>query len=98
MESNVSMPVIACHIRSCDSSVGVVTRLQAGRQKNRGSIAGRDKRFIFVKIVHTSSWAWLPWVLVLGRDIDHSSPSGADLKDQWRYALVSYTGTSGAMA
>jgi hypothetical protein len=51
----------------------------------------------FVKIVHTSSWAWLPWVLVLGRDIDHSSPPGAELKDQWCYALVLYTGTSGAM-
>jgi len=48
----------------------------------------------FFQRTHTGSWAWLPWVLVLGRDIDHSSPSGADLKDQWCYALVSHTGTA----
>jgi len=48
----------------------------------------------FVQSVHTGSWAWLPWVLVQGRNIDHSSPSGAALKDQWCFALVSYTGTA----
>ena len=48
----------------------------------------------FVQSVHTGSWAWLPWVLVQGRNIDHSSPSGAALKDQWCFALVSYRGTA----
>jgi len=47
MESIVSMAVIGCHTGSSDISVGVVTRLQDGRRKNRGSIAGRGRRFMF---------------------------------------------------
>jgi hypothetical protein len=48
----------------------------------------------FVQSVYAGLWAWLPWVRVLGRDIDHSSPTGADLKDQGCYAFVSCTGTA----
>jgi hypothetical protein len=29
------------------SSVDIVTKLQAGRPRNRGLIAGRDRRFVF---------------------------------------------------
>jgi hypothetical protein len=68
-------------------------RMDDGRTLVLLPVEVSDLSFFF-QSAHTGSRAFLPWVLVLGHDIDHSSPSGADFKDQWCYALVSHTGTA----
>ena len=44
-------------IESRDSSVGTVTRLRARRPRNRGSIAGRGRKFLCRPNVQTGSGA-----------------------------------------
>jgi hypothetical protein len=65
------MEVLA-HAREPTSSFSIVTRIQAGRPKSRGSISDRSKRFPPLHNVHTDSWfnpiscTMCPWVVSLG--------------------------------
>jgi hypothetical protein len=45
------------HLRSQYNSVGVVTKLKAGRQRNRSSISKEDKKFSLLHSVQTRSGA-----------------------------------------
>jgi hypothetical protein len=82
---------IHSYIGSRDSSVGIATRLRAGR-------SGFDSRGggLFTTVSRTALGPtqppihWVPGALSLGvkrpgRDADHSPPSSAEVKNTWSY-------------
>jgi hypothetical protein len=76
---------------SRDSSVGIGTRLGAGRKRSRGSISGGGRDFSLLNNIKTGSGAhpasyttgtgdFFPRVKRQGREADHSSSSSAEVK------------------
>jgi hypothetical protein len=84
--------------KSRDSSVGIATRLRAGRSGFQGSIRGLG---IFL-LTTASRMAlgptqppiqWVPGALSLGvkrpgREADHLPPSSAEVKNAWSYTSI----------
>jgi hypothetical protein len=72
-----------------DSSVGVATRLRAGRSRFKGSIPGGGCEFFFSRTAlepTQPSIQWVPvslclWVKRLGHEADNSLPTSAEVKD-----------------
>ena len=68
---------------------GVVTRLRAGRPRNRDSISDSDKSVISFASVQTGSGARPAFYLIVpgvkppGRQRDSSGPCDADVKNEW---------------
>jgi hypothetical protein len=76
---------------SRDSSVGIATRLQAGRSGDRGSIPGGSWEFFSSpprreRLEPTQhSIHWVPGIKQPGREADHSPPSSAEVKNSLSY-------------
>jgi hypothetical protein len=77
--------------------------LRAGRPGVRGSIPGRDERIFFLASLSRSALRptrppvqWVPGVLSLGRDADHSPSSIAEVENEYELYLLS--SPSGLMA
>jgi hypothetical protein len=73
-----------------------VTRPQAGRRRDRGSISGRGKRFFLLQSVHTGvepslpsdkreTIALSPVVKWPGREGNHPSISKPKISNEWSY-------------
>jgi hypothetical protein len=86
--------VYMLRVRSWDISVGIVSRLQAERLRNRVSIPGRAVNFPIVKDVQNSSGShpspiqFVPKIFSPGiprqrREADRSLSSGAEIKHKW---------------
>lgn len=86
------------------SSVGIVTRLGAGRSKDCGSTPDRNKRFVFCKASRSALGPTQPDLQSgtnrPGREAGHSPPSNARIKNAWTYistppyTFMVFTGTS----
>jgi hypothetical protein len=52
----LSRPVMGLlYLAFSDNTVGIVTRLQTGRPRNRGSMLARDKRLYCLQNLHSTS-------------------------------------------
>jgi hypothetical protein len=80
------------NIQLWNSSVGIATRLRAGRPGNRGSIPSKGERFSLLHNVQTSSEAYpatypmgtgdsFPGVNRQVYEADHSPPSSVEVKN-----------------
>ena len=84
-----------CHftsqVRSLDSSVGIVTRLQAGRHKNRGSSPGRVKRpalELNQTHIQIAPGANSPGIKRPRREADYSPLFSVEFKTEWICTLL----------
>lgn len=80
-----------CFTFTLHSSASTVTRLLAGKSRNRALIPSRSRRFFLLQSVHKGSgfnqppvrlvpWALSPEVKLLGNEADHSPTSSAMVK------------------
>jgi hypothetical protein len=72
-------------MRSQDTIVGIVTRLQAGL--SRVQIQSGESNFSHLQYVQTSSQPPIQWVAGFqpGHEVDHSPPSSTEVKNEWSY-------------
>ena len=81
-----------------DSSVHIVTMLQAGQQGNWGLIASRSKRIYSSPVSSLAGGSYSGW-WGPGNEADHWPLSSAKVKNKWRYylctpyAIMQCTGT-----
>jgi hypothetical protein len=76
-----------CNLQHNNSS----RRNNNGRLRGRGSSPGRVKNFLFSKSSRPALGStqppiqWVPGVKRLGREVDHSPPTSAEVKKMWTY-------------
>jgi len=76
-------------------------RLRAGRQRNRASIPGTEFFFFLSKASRPALWPTHSYSVAAaalsfragrsGYEADHSTPSGADVRNEWSYTFTSPT-------